>query len=135
MVVDRRYVVHGEPDVLAPLRASTHTGARSREPPAGVSRLHATVASLLLSAATATFARHGHHRLVGAVPRLPGIPRRGRLLLAELRAIRLFGAHFRQGAPLRPRCGGVELPRTPARTHGWKSGAMSMPNPNCQGRR
>jgi hypothetical protein len=52
---------------------------------------------------------HRHHRLVGAVPRLPRIPRGRNLLLAVLHALRLLGSHFRQGAPLRPRCGGVEL--------------------------
>ncbi|CAM5450514.1 hypothetical protein SSTU70S_06966 [Stutzerimonas stutzeri] len=72
-------------------------------------RLRATAASLLLSAADVDVRPgHRHHRLVGAVPRLPRIPRGRNLLLAVLHALRLLGSHFRQGAPLRPRCGGVE---------------------------
>src|SRR3546814_247188 len=52
---------------------------------------------------------HRHHRLVGAVPLLPRLPRGRNLLLAVLHALRLLGSHLRQGAPLRPRCGGGEL--------------------------
>src|SRR5690606_12760954 len=110
VVVDRRYVVYGEPDVPPPSRASTPTGARSHEHPAGIAT-PARHRRLVAAERGHVDVRpgHRHHRLVGAVPRLPRIPRGRNLLLAVLHAIRLLGSHLRQGAPLRPRCGGVEL--------------------------
>ena len=60
-------------------------------------RLRATAASLLLGAATSTFALDtatisSRRRC----PRLPRIPRGRHLLLAVLHAIRLLGSHLRQ---------------------------------------
>src|SRR3546814_9808225 len=97
------------PTSPAPSRASTPTGARSHEPPAGIPTL-ARHRRLVAAERGHVDVRpgHRHHRLVGAVPRLPRIPRGRNLLLAVLHALRLLGSHLRQSAPLRPRCGRSE---------------------------